>query len=544
MIKCFGQADKEFSSNGDIVIKPFKALVHNGDNDDFYVELECSLEYLNYIKPNNIIVAKTPQGDQAFRIGNVKTTKTKIKATCPHLFYDANNYLIVDSYVVEKNCNQALDHLNQATDNESPFTTSSDVTHIDSFRCVRKSLAEAINVVLERWGGHLVRNNWSIQIKSSIGVDSGVVIQYKKNLKDITVNYDWSQVVTKLLPVGKDGIMLDDLYISASIHYDTPFTKTVSFDQDIDEDEFSNHDAYIQALKDDLRAQAMAYVEEHCIPFVNYTLKANVEKITDIGDRIEVIDDRLGINLTTNVISYVYDAILEKYTQIEFGNTQPKLTNLFNDISEQTSKAIDESSQVLSVKFQDELQHAQNEIWDALESSYCIYEGNQILIVDALPKEEAHNVIRIDSAGLGFSQNGINGTFTSAWLIDGTMDMANINVINLTADLIKGGVLKLGSNLNEYGQLEVYDESNALIAQLNKDGLKMFGSDGSYIIMNYSEGFAGYDSNGDKIFWASRDQFHMTKAVVEDEITLSNRIRFIPVDTTSNHGVGIVSVVD
>ena len=53
--------------------------------------------------------------------------------------------------------------------------------------------------------------------------------------------------------------------------------------------------------------------------------------------------------------------------------------------------------------------------------------------------------------------------------------MQQINVINLVADMIKGGTLKLGSNLNEYGQLEVFDEANNLIAELNKDGLKMHG---------------------------------------------------------------------
>ena len=43
MIKCFGQADTSFSSNGDIVIQPFKALVHKIDNGDFYLELSPGL---------------------------------------------------------------------------------------------------------------------------------------------------------------------------------------------------------------------------------------------------------------------------------------------------------------------------------------------------------------------------------------------------------------------------------------------------------------------------------------------------------------------
>ena len=553
MIKCFGQADTSFSSNGDIVIQPFKALVHKVDNGDFYLDFECSPDFLDYVVSNNIIVAPTPQGEQAFRIGNVSNTRRKITAKIPHIYYDANNYLIADSNVVNKNCNDAMDHLNSATDNTSPFTTLSDIQSINSFRCVRKSLAEAFNTVLERWGGHLVRDNWNVSIMNEIGQDNGVTIQYKKNLKEITVDYDWSEVVTKLMPVGKDGLLLEDLYVSSDVQYEIPYTKTVSFEQNISEDDFKdddghlNEEAYHQALLDDLRVQAQAYVDANCIPKVNYTLKANMDKITDVGDIVEVIDERLGINIMTHVLSYTYDCILGKYTEIEFGNAQPQLSNLMSSMASTMDKAIEENNQVITVALSAELQEAQDKIWGALGNSYCIYEGYQILVVDSLPKETARNVLRINSAGISFSQNGINGSFTSAWTIDGTLNMQNINVINLVADLIKGGTLKLGSNLNSNGQLEVYDEANNLIAELNKDGLKMYGVDGSYLLINTEVGFAGYDRLNNKIYWVDKDEFHMKKSVVEEEITLCNKMRFIPIEVSSgntlvNDGIGLVSV--
>ena len=54
----------------------------------------------------------------------------------------------------------------------------------------------------------------------------------------------------------------------------------------------------------------------------------------------------------------------------------------------------------------------------------------------------------INSGGIGISKDGISGTFNSAWTIDGTLDMQKINVINLVCDLIKGGTLRLGNNMN------------------------------------------------------------------------------------------------
>lgn len=548
MIKIFGQTDTEFSTNGDIILKPTKCRIHKQDNGEYYADIECSTDYSDYIKNGNIVVCPTPTGNQAFRFLNPELNKTKIKVKAKHVYYDSENYLIQDSYVVDKNCNQALEHLNAATDNKSPFTTVSDVTSINSFRCVRKSLCEAVSTVLERWGGHLVRDNFNIAVRSSIGADNGVTIRYGKNLKEIQKTEDWNNVITKILPVGKDGLLLDEVYLYSEQQYALPYTKTVSFTQEIEQEEGETDDAYTFRLQEDLRQQATAYLAENCVPKINYTVKANIEKITDIGDTIEVIDETLGIDLITHVISFEYDAILEKFVEIEFGNSKEKLSNLMSNVSANTSQQITQRDQELSAKLSDELSSAADKIWGALGNSYCIYEGNQILVVDKLPKEEATNVMRINSAGIGFSTTGINGTFTSAWTIDGTLNMQAINVINFTADLIKGGTLKLGSNLNEYGQILIYNEANTLIGKFDKDGVILYGTNGTYLVMNPVVGFAGYDSEGNLTFWVSEDEFHMKKSVVEEEITLCNKVRFIPItlyDTDSttviNDGIGLVS---
>ena len=553
MIKLFNSTDKIYTSNGDKVIIPTRAKIHKEDNGSFYLDLETGLEYVNDLVQGNIVVAPTPQGEQAFRLANPEKTKTKVKVKAYHVFFDSQNYLIADSYVVDKNCNDALDHLNNATDNPSPFTTLSNILNINSYRCVRKSLYEAISVVLERWGGHLVRDNWTIKVMATIGQDNGVTVRYAKNLKDITCTENWDNVVTKLMPVGKDGLLLDELYVYSEVQYTIPYTKTITFDQNnVLEEDYTDPDtgevdenAYQQALINDLRQKAQTYVEENSLPKVNYTLKANLEKITDIGDTIEVIDERLGVDIMTHLISYDYDCILKKYTELEFGNFTQKLSNLLTSITTATSTAINNANQNIIITLSEELQEAQEKIWNALGSSYCIYEGDKILIVDTLPKEDATNVIMINNGGIGFSQTGINGTFQSAWTIDNVLNMEQINVINLTADLIKGGTLKLGSNLNQNGQIEVYDEANNLIAQLTKDGIKMYGQDGSYILMNNDVGFAGYDVNNNKIYWVDRDEFHTKKSVVEEEITLCNKLRFIPITITNgsitNDGIALVN---
>lgn len=562
MIKLFTATDKLYDTNGEKIILPLKAKIHKEDNGDFYLDIETSLEYVNDLVEGNILVAPTPQGAQAFRISNPQKTRKKITVKAYHVFYDSENYLIKDSYVVDKNCNDALDHLNNATDTASPFTTLSDIATVDSYRCVRSSLYEAIQVVLERWGGHLIRDNWDIKILANIGVDNGVTVRYAKNLNDITCTENWDSVVTKLLPTGADGIMLNALdstidpyvYPSSGLSYDIPYTKTIAFNQDIDQEEYTDEsgnldeEAYKAALIDDLRFQAQTYIDANCIPQINYTLSANLEQITDIGDTVEVIDERLNINLLTNIISYDYDCILGKYTELEFGNFKKKLSNLTQNITQAAVDKATAEGQASINTLESELQQAQSQIMGVLGSGYVINEyGNQILIVDTLPKETAHNVMRINSAGIGFSNTGINGTFTSAWTIDGTLNMQAINVINLTANLIKGGTLKLGSNLNESGIIEIYDDANNLIGRFDRNGLIMYALDGSYVVLNPQVGFVGYDRLGNKIYWVNKDEFHMKKSVVEEEITLCSKMRFISITletngTITNDGIGLVSV--
>lgn len=432
MIRVFSPNDKIFTSNGDVVINPLKAKVHKQDNGDYYLDLETSLDYVDYLAERKIVVANTPQGEQAFRITNTKKTRKKVTVKAWHVFYDSENYLIADSYVVDMNCNNALDHLNMATEPSSEFTTLSDISTIDSYRCVRKSLYEAIQTVLDRWGGHLVRDNFNIKIMSSIGVDNGVTVRYAKNLKELTCEENWDNVVTKLLPVGKDGILLNDLDASQSIYmtsdkqWEIPYTKTVSFEQsDIEQDNYQDETTYKKALIEDLKEQARGYLEENCMPKVNYTMKANLEKVTDIGDTVEVIDERLKVNLMTNVIAFEYDCILDKYTEIEFGNFKKSLSGFASSVvSSATQSAKDEVDKNIPIIENTVTQS----ITGLFSSSYVQYDGTKILILDSIPLETAKNVFLINNQGIAFSSSGINGNFTSAWAIDGTLKVQGKNI--------------------------------------------------------------------------------------------------------------------
>ena len=553
MIKLFGTTDRTFATNGDRVLKATKCVEHNEDNGDNYITLEVPLIYADDISAGRIITVPTLRGEQAFRIRDYTQTGRTITAKAWHVYYDAENLLIEDSYVVNKAGQAALEHLIAATDQTSPFTVSSDIATVNSFRCVRKTLAEAVGTFCERWGGHILRDNWTITANASIGKDNGVNIRYGKNIQSISAVYNWSDVVTKLLPVGANGTTLAEVYVYSATQYAIPYSKVIEFDQtDISQDDYTDTDgdldvdAYTAALEEDLRTQAQAYVDAHSVPTVTYTLKASPDKVSGIGDIISVKDERLGIDLLTTVTAYDYDCILGKITSVVFGNFQNRLKDLTSQIKTTAEQAAASASTATSIGLTTKLEEATAKIWAAMGDSYVIYDGDKIMVVDSLPASTATNVLLINSNGIAIGQNGINGTFNSVWSIDGTFNAQAVNIINLTASMIQGGTLTLGGQDNASGILELRAEDGTLIAQMDKDGLTMYGSDGGYLNINQADGLVGYDSDGNAIYWASGSEFHMAMAVVENEISFADRIRFIPITVTEsgtvvNDGIGLVS---
>lgn len=540
MIKLFKSTDKVFNSNGDKIIKASKAKVHKEDNGDFYLELECPLIYVDDIIEDAILVVNLPQGEQAFRVTNVSKTKSKITTKCWHVFYDSKNYLIKDSYVVDKDCADAMEHLNLATEPKSPFVTFSDITTVGSYRCVRKSLFEALEIVRERWGGHLVRNNFSIGLSQEIGTDTGVVIRYRKNLKEISCEENWDEVVTKLLPVGKDGILLNELepdrnvYLSSAQSYSVPYTKTVSFSQDnIDEEDFKDEDgntdevAYKTALVEDLELQGIKYLDENSKPKITYTLRADLENITDIGDTIEVIHEPLNINLTAEVVAFDYDCILKKYTEITFGNFQKTLSSLLADVNKQTNEIVTEQTNQLMNSFSDELAASTDEIWDVLDGYNIIYEGDKLFILDRLPKRAAQNVIMFDENGLSISYNGLYGTFLKIFDIKGSINFSPLKKV-------LWGVVSLGKANNHQGSIKLFNGANELLAEFTKDGIEFYGALNYYAVSNREHFFAAYDSEGNTLIDIKNDKISAKKGEFK-ELSIGENLRFL----TNSSGAGI-----
>ena len=553
MILLYDELATSFETLGLKVLQPVSAIVRKEDNGDYYLEYRDKAINADLYVKGMIIAVDTPWGRQAFRIDNPKVKGSKVDFKAYHVFYDAQNYIIADSYVVEQDANYALDHLNSATDTTSPFTTTSDVTAIRSLRVVRDSLLEAVQQIIGRWGGHLDVDNFEIGIKTSVGTDRGVTISYGKNITDYGITENWDDVVTKLLPVGKDGLLLDDTYVENNPDdYDRPYTKVLSFEQnDITEDAYRDEttgivdeEAYHLALKDDLLTQANTWLADHHVPKVNYTFDAFIEGASDIGDVIRVKHPRLAVPLETNVLAIEYNAIADRIDKVEFGNFNPKLDGLVKNQDAKVEARIETARTEVANNLTNRLLDATNQINGILGNSYVVYEGDHILVLDALPKETAVNVMPINPAGIGFSTSGITGTFTSAWTIDGTFDAQEVNVINLVADRIKGGSLRLGFFEGNSGLIELYDEFGNEVGQIDDNGIVLSNPNGDRLEISPVNGLKAYSTASgteEEVFGIDRDVTNIAKLHARDQIEMPP-IKIVPILTGDQAGWAFVKL--
>lgn len=450
MIKIFNANDKVYNTNGNIAIQPLKCIeTKNEGYDGWYVDLEISSDYKEYIAHDNIVVVPTKsKGEQPFRIKNPEINNRRIKFTAHHIVFDSENYLLADIYPQDLNGMALLDWINSRTDKTSPFTVYSDVSNLGTARIIRKTLKDAFLIAKERIGGHFDFDGWTINLLSSIGLDRGETIRYGKNLQGIRVYENWGNVCTKLLAVGPDGIILPEIYLESDVQYDKPYTKAISFDIPQEEGEELTNEEIISRL----RPLAIKYLETHKYPEISYEVEANINQNLDIGDIVYCITKH--VTVPTQVQGYIYDVNKKRVTQLVYGNYKRNVKAVFSTIKADIEKAVE-----LGVTLNKVVADQSNLINQLGKLGHVYIDDNEIMILDTLPKEDAQNVLLINLGGIGFSSTGIEGPFASAWTLDGAFNASFITTGVLNASLLKAGMIQSPDGLSYWnldsGEIEL-----------------------------------------------------------------------------------------
>ncbi|OJG10065.1 phage minor structural protein [Enterococcus asini] len=276
-----------------------------------------------------------------------------------HIFYDLAKNLIEDTYIVNKNGSGALTQLLGATAVSHSFTGTSNITTVNNVRLVRLNPVEVLldsdldNGYRARYGGDIVRDNFSIAMLAHRGSDNGVQIRDKKNLTGYNADLDYSSIVTRIMPEGYDGLFLPEKYVDSPLinNYVSPKIKVIKYDNvkvGDKEGEFATKELAYEELR---RLAALEFTVGHIdLPTATYDVEfAPLERTEEykafssletiyLGDTVSVIHAEDGFNVTARMVEYKYDPLLKAFISITLGNIMPKFTDVAKDIKKVDTK--------------------------------------------------------------------------------------------------------------------------------------------------------------------------------------------------------------
>lgn len=331
MITIHEKHTTEFNTLGLGALLPGSCVVTEELNGLY--ELQMSHSYDEWgkwkrIEKGCILYASTPDGKQPFRIYNTRPTMDGITVNARHIFYDLlDNQCEPISF--SGTAEEALTAMENAFAYEMPFWFTTDISVSGELKTGRMNPIqvlltndEDVTGFVQGFGGELQRDGFHVSVQASIGQDRDVAIRYRKNLIGLEVTEDDSDVKTRVICYGKNGTIetVDSPYIGQY-----PYPKIRNLE---------NTDKFAAALRPEAEALFDSGID---LPLVNikvdfvelsktaeYADYAPLEKVF-LGDIVSVINPKMNFEKKARVISYEWDCLLEKYTQVELGDFMPTL---------------------------------------------------------------------------------------------------------------------------------------------------------------------------------------------------------------------------
>lgn len=334
---------------------------------------------------------------------------------------------------------------------ESPFSFWTDKSTTANFSVLVPSASRSVlggveGSILDVYGGEYLFDKFLVRLYNQRGNDNGVVIRYGKNLTDVEQDANISSVATGVLPywVGAEGELVQGNIVNVDGTFDFVRIMTIDFSSD-----FEN-----QPTASELETRALQYIKSNKIgvPSVSISVSfvqleqteeykdlALLEKC-DLCDTVTVQFEALGINAKAEIVRIITDVLLERYESVEVGDIRANIAYTIADQQQKIEKAPTTSA------MQQAINNATNWLTSADGYVIAVKDDNgtwkEILFLDTPSAETAKNVLRINTNGIGFSTNGVNGPYRNAWTIDGSLVADFITTGVLTANLIKAGVLQ------------------------------------------------------------------------------------------------------
>lgn len=397
------------------------------------------------------------KGSQPFQVYKVeKLISGKARIYAEHISYQARHIPVMP--FTASIASDAMYRLKYFSAIENPFTLWTDVSRFGYYvqdvpESMRARLGGQSGSILDVYGGEFEWDHYTIKLHAQRGHDSGVTLRYGKNITDLTQEKNITNTYTAVCPYYKSSddtecLVLPEKYILSSNAGNFPYimAKTVDMTGEFNDNETANVET--------LRAKTQAYITKNNIGVPAVSIKVSfvalwqTEEYKDIAalervnlcDTVNVVFEKLGVSATAKVVKTNYNVLIDRYDSIELGETKSQLSSMIANQETDVEQAI-------TGHMQRAIAHATQLITGGL-GGYVLLKPNadgqpeEILIMDKPSIEESVQMIRMNKNGIGFSHNGYNGPFHTAWTIDSHFVADFIDTGNLNADLLQVGVIR------------------------------------------------------------------------------------------------------
>ena len=464
----YNKSETTFTHNGvGLLSEAVKATVTEERNGSYELSLQYPItgRFYSEITEGAIIKAKANETSepQLFRIyKSSKPINGIVTYSAEHISYDLNGIPLLGFSVKNATPQMALTKAIEGAALPCPFTAYSNISTLNSTEILtpcslRALLGGQTGSLLDVWGGEYEFDNFTVKLYLHRGKDNGVIIEYGKNLKDLKQESNIAECYTHLMPYAVYTVQDESgnseekyVYLAEKV---IPLTEAEdighykAFIMDFS-DRFGDNE---EITEEKLRAKATAYAAAADLgtPKVNITVSfvqlwqteeykniAPLERVK-LCDTVTVRFSKLGVAATSKVIKTVYNSLQEKYESVTLGDAKSSFANTVNKQQE----AIQEIKSSVK-KGQAE---ATEQLKKAIANATSLITGHsggyvvlnpaekpqEILILDKPSIDEAVNVWRWNSGGLGYSSTGYNGEYSLAMTMDGA----------IVADFISAGIL-------------------------------------------------------------------------------------------------------
>ena len=531
MINLYEKNENNFKHNAYVLNEVIKVEIEEEINTSFDLDLSYPVNdskgISSMLVPGAII--KVPVWDkresQLFVIRRSKPSldNLNVNVFAQHILTcKLDNNIVLDTNIVNKTRKEAVSQILNSTINKHNFIVGNkDInTSVNNLRIVRYSPLEALigdknNTIINRYGGEIIFDNFNVNIIDSIGENRGIQVSYAKNITGATMTLEDTDLITEIIPLGKDGLMIPEKSIRAN-NFDpnNPFTRVVEFssigvvDPETDEDgNITNSDEIVtkEQAYELLRQACLDKFNKEHVNQINFNLDLNFIELCDcidfdgndyselnsrvtIGDIINVNIKPFGIFEEGRIYKLKRDAITGKLISCEIGYKVKSLTDTINS----TNNKIDDAKE--------ELQENINKSNEATSNLKVIMEKRDSEIELSLTNE-------IENRKTEFKV--LDGKIEERVTEDDFEAYRTTTAKEISQKISKGAEFSSEMKQNVDAFQFLFEGASSGKTEIDSSGITV-----------YKGGFKIKDSNGNTIFWIDSNGVLRAKYLWADDLKL------------------------